>query len=366
MQRRDVLVLASGALSVGIAGCNHDFDDDSADDTETEENGDEESPANDTNGTGNETNGDGNGESDPNAEYADEDGRVPADVLEGFYEARRTIDIDQINDLLHPAVPGEAAPIHFQNETPELLDVETDIVQEGIDEAALGFAPIPEGETVIRVESTAYYPSEDGEVTLEDDFVLATDDGRWYIWDFAWKLFQRDRVTVTDVTGIVGDPGEVHEIRVRVRPAEDSSPVDLSEIIFIEFTTPEIPATVRVGHHEGEPATAETHPEDVEPAVVEHEDIDGQIQDLFGVTAVSAVTPDNLWMTDADDRYDLVVDTSGGEAFPSLESGDSLQITLRTRSQHDTPPTALEIPDIEGVESGTEVELWSTESEDSE
>lgn len=371
MQRRDLLSLASAGLVVAIAGCNHEFEDDDGNGP-AEDGGDAESgDGSDGDGSDGEDGSDGDGSGDGDGsdgsdgsedgtgdeQYVDDSGAVPADILWTFYEATETVDVDAINEILHSEMPGRASEAHFPGPAPEIVDLETTVLTEGIDEVEYGFAEIPDDEIDILVEATAIYERDGDRLTQTDQFVLVTEDGNWKLWDVADRLFQWEQIQITELIASLGTDDEIHQIRIGVERAAESAAVDLSGVTIFEFFTTDASATVEVGQHNGESATAETHPDNVDPAVIEHPDIEGQPLDLFGVSVVSAVELDNILMSGPDDEYQLVVDTSGGENIPPLTAGDSLRISLATRTGHATPPTEVEIPPLDDYEAGDELDL---------
>lgn len=360
MQRRDVLSLASAALAVAIAGCNHEFEDDDGSGTGGnggDPNSDDGSDGDGTDGSDGSDDGDGSDGGTDSEQYVDDSGAVPADILWTFYEATETVDVATINEILHSEMPGRALEAQFPGPSPEVVDLETEVLTEGIDEVEYGFAEIPDDEIDILVEATAVYESDGERLTQTDQFVLVTEDGNWKLWDLADRLFQWEQIEVTELIGRLGTEDEIHQIRIGVERAAESAAVDLSGVTIFEFFTSDASATVEVGQHNGESATADTHPDNVQPMVIEHPDIEDQPLDLFGVSVVSAAEPDNILMSGPDDEYQLVVDTSGGENIPPLTAGDSLRVSLATRTGHDTPPIEGEIPPLDEYEAGDELDL---------
>lgn len=363
MNRRSVLLAGTTGLFAAIAGCSGAGDDwnqpgaDDSDDNDERRDGDDGDGDGRTDGTTDDQDGNDDTDdedTDPTEAYADEEDTTPLEFLKTYYQTFGTGDVDGLNELLHADLPGQATPMVVPGDSVELADLEVEVLGTTVDESAFGFAPIPDDESILHVEATAAFAGDEQD-TKREDLVLVTEDGRWRLWDLVSRLYHLQVLETTGLTGIVGAEGEIHELRLGVTRTSESGPVDLSEVNIIEYIAGDVMATFNVGEIDGEPATGHSHPEDVKPDVVEHDR--GHPQDLFGVSVVTASEPDNLFITDESDIYQIVIDTSGGEALPPLTPGEQLRMTLRTGSAFDTPPLEREIPDLEAVPVGEEVEI---------
>jgi archaellin len=354
MHRRNLLALAGGTLA--LAGCGGTSDDNETDDTNTsDDNQTNGSETSDDNGTDTSDSDEGGDET-----YADESGVVPADIIRQFYEAVETTDVAAVNDLLHSAVAGGANEQNVQDDDWEFVSLDAEVLEEDPSAREYAVREVPDGERTLLVRASAVLRESGSESTQERRFLLATENGEWQLWDLAQGFFHRPQqaITIEGVTGVVGAPGEIHELRVTVRPQAGSAVVDLSRLR-IGYTGPER-TDLTVDDHDGARATADTDPEHVEPNLFRTDA--GKPDDRYGVAVVSAEQPDDLRMTADGDRYELVVATPGGETDERVErlspltAGDSVELLVRTHTSHRSQ-VSVEVPDLDGYDVGAEVEL---------
>ena len=373
MDRRTLLALAGTTLVAASAGCNDGSNDDGSNDDGSNDDGsndDNETDNSSENSTGDtnssEVSGDDttdetdNGD-DTTGEYTDESGRMPAAVVRGFYEAVETGDADAMSALLHENVAGDASEELIADTDREFLSVETTVVDDALDPLDFPITRVPDGERVVLVRAEPTVRDADGteRTLIAQEFLIATENGRWQLWDLVEGFFHKPSQTLAigDVTGIVGAPGEIHESRLAVTPGPESGAVDLSALQIVFFGPEE--TNLSVGLDGTEPATATSDPEDVGPGVFERE---GTIDDRYGVAVVDAEQPDNITMTAQTDRYELVVDTSGGTTDAGLDRlaplvpDDEVGVVVRTRTGQRFE-TTVEIPTLDGAEVGDRVDL---------
>ncbi len=364
MDRRTLLAVAGTTLLTASAGCNDSRDETTRDTnasenttgvTNTSQNGTDE-----TDPTENGTEDTNTSESDTEAD-TDESGRVPADVVREFYEAVDAGDPTALSSLLHDAVAGEVTDGDVVEADWELVSVATTVTEEDPDPGEVPITRLSADERAVVVRGEPTVLGTDGaERTLRPRrFVVATDDGRWQLWDLVVGFFHEPPQTlaIEGVTGVVGSPGEIHEVRLAVTPRPESGAVNLSRLQVV-FLGPQ-KTNLYASSVDGEPATGESHPEDVSPTVFDRPD---RPDDRYGVAVVEASQPDNITMTATADSYELVVDTSGGttdagvDRLSPLTPGDELGIVVMTQTGQQFDTTAA-IPALDGAKIGDRVDI---------
>jgi archaellin len=326
-------------------------------------NTDGESNGNDNTSQNGGTDGDGSNDSSGNEErdYTDESGRVPADVVREFYEATGTGDVDGVSELLHSDIAGDANNENVDESRWEFVSVETTVVDETPDPSEVPITRLSADERTVVVRGQPTVISADGvETTLRArEFIVATESGNWQLWDLVVGFFHEPPQTleIEGTTGVVGSPGEIHEVRFTVTPGPESGAVNLSALQ-IAFFGPQ-KTNLYANSANGERATGDTHPEDVSPGVFDRPD---RPDDRYGVAVVEADQPDNITMADPEDKYELVVDTSGGtneagaDRLSPLVPGDEVGAVVMTQTRQQFE-TAVEIPALDGAEVGDRVDL---------
>jgi hypothetical protein len=365
MERRVLLALAGGTLAV--AGCTGSGGTDSNGENTTTERENDSSSNESENATSDDSDSPDDGDtsndsdtSDDEQTATDEAGRVPADVIRAFYQAVAAGDAGAVEDLLHGAVAGEATDEDVEDAAWELTRLDAEIRRDSLDERVFPVVLVPDDEWTVLVGSTATVVEPDGtERELTQAFIIATEDGRWQLWDLRQGFFHRppQSLAITDVQGVLGTPNEIHEVRIGVSPRPESGAIDLSALQIVFFGPEE--TNLYVSTYEGERATAETPPGEVEPSVVGRDD---RPRDRYGVAVVEAAHPDDITTTAHTDRYELVVATPGGQTAAGLDwlqpltPGDELGLVVATRTGH-RAEGSFRIPPLDGVETGERVAL---------
>jgi len=155
---------------------------------------------------------------------------------------------------------------------------------------------------------------------------------------------------ITEV-GEVGD-NNISEVRLGVQPAAGADDINLAGLT-IQFLADGSYAELTIGEdNESEHNVTEgdTHPDNIR--LVDSEP-------MFNVTAMIAETDEDIVMTDAGDRYELIIpldNETQGDLEP-LEEGDEAQVTITTDAGSQTV-AFLQTPDsLIGPEEGDVVDL---------
>ena len=135
--------------------------------------------------------------------------------------------------------------------------------------------------------------------------------------------------------------------RPRLQPAAGADNINLADLT-VQYISGEDFANLIVDDVDGSLAEGDAHPDDVSASN------DGQ-DPRFGIDVITAENDDDLVMTDSRDRYELVIDTSGGDDadLGPAEEGDDIQLEITTGVGAQTI-AFLQVPDSLSEESDGE------------
>ena len=164
-----------------------------------------------------------------------------------------------------------------------------------------------------------------------------------------------DAINVITEVGEVGnestDNDTVHEVRVGVQPAAGADDINLAELT-VQFNSDDNFSNLIVDDANGEQATGDTDPDEVEARAV------GVDDHRFGLEVVTAENEDDIVMSDNTDRYELVINTSGeGNNLGPITEGETIQLTITTGVGSQSV-AFLQVPDtLSGVADGETISL---------
>lgn len=345
-RRRRFIGTVSSLAAAGLAGCLSRDSDDEPSQIDQPANQDDRTPSDEP----------ADGTTEAQTDRSTED---PAELMESFL--RTQVDV----------VAARQEFYHSAVEQPELevLDIAAETVEREVDVemlAEVANADADDLESSLAGEETARveleFETREGSERrrVTEEWFVATDDSEWRVIDRGAREETgtestdqvADNVNVISEVGTVGAhdaaDDQIGELRVGLQPAAGADEIDLADLS-LQYVSENDFANIIAGSDDGEPATAETHPDDIE--------IDGLEGERYDVDVVTAESEDDLLMTDSDDRYELVLPLSDEqENLSPLVEGEEVEMTITTGVGAQTI-ASMEVPDPLSEDEGTNVAL---------